>query len=340
MKHATLRQLQVFESVARNLSFTRAAEELHLTQPTVSIQIRQLTGIVGLPLLEQIGKRVFLTDPGRELLVLCRNTFEGFSQFEMLISDRKGMKKGKLRLAVVTTAKYFIPRLLGEFYKRYPGIEVFLNVINREAILHRLENNEDDLYILGQPPEHIEMHADYFMENPLVVLAPYDHPLSGMKNIPLSRLAEESFLMREPGSGTRLAIERFFSEQGLALKVRMEMGSSEAIKLAVVGGLGVAVLSAHTLALDRNSRELSILDVAGFPIRRQWHAVYPANKRLSVVGSTFLDFLKQESRSEANRYLVGIPGFLSVGEEKAEAAEKNGFSKKIKSRARKRITER
>ncbi len=314
MKHATLRQLQVFEAVARNLSFTRAADELHLTQPTVSIQIKQLTDIVGLPLLEQIGKRVFLTDLGQELLVVCRDTFEGLSQFEMLISDRKGMKTGKLRLSAVTTAKYFIPRLLGSFYKRYPGIEVSLNVTNREMILQRLENNEDDLYILGQPPEHVDVHADYFMENPLVALAPYDHPLSGMKNIPLPRLAEEPFLMREPGSGTRLALERFFSEQGLALKTRMELGSSAAIKMAVLGGLGIAVLSAHTLALERNSKELSILDVAGFPIRRQWHAVYPADKRLSVVGSAFLDFLKQESRSEANRYLAGMPGFLPVGE--------------------------
>lgn len=314
MKHVTLRQLHVFEAVARNLSFTRAADELHLTQPTVSIQIRQLTDIVGLPLLEQIGKRVFLTDLGQELLVLCRDTFEGLSQFEMLISDRKGMKTGKLRLTVVTTAKYFIPRLLGSFYKRYPGIEVSLNVTNREMILHRLENNEDDLYILGQPPQHIDVHADCFMENPLVVLAPYDHPLSEEKNIPLSRLAEEPFLMREPGSGTRLALERFFNEQGLVLKIRMELGSSEAIKPAVAGGLGIAVLSAHTLALERNSQEIAILDVSGFPIRRQWHAVYPAAKRLSVVGSVFLDFLKQESRSEANRYLVGIPGFLPMGE--------------------------
>jgi DNA-binding transcriptional LysR family regulator len=313
-KHVTLRQLQVFEAVARNLSFTRAAEELHLTQPTVSIQIKQLTEIVGLPLLEKIGKRVFLTDLGQELLMLCRDTFEGLSRFEMQISDKKGTKTGKLRLSAVTTAKYFIPRLLGAFYKRYPGIEVSLNVTNREMIFNRLENNEDDLYILGQPPEHIDVRAEYFMENPLVVLAPYDHPLSGKKNIPLSRLAEEPFLMRESGSGTRLALERFFSEQGLVLKIRMELGSSAAIKMAVLGGLGIAVLSAHTLALEQNSKELSILDVAGFPIRRQWHAVYPAGKRLSVVGSTFLDFLKQESRSEANRYLAGMPGFLPVDE--------------------------
>lgn len=313
IKHATLRQLKVFEAVARNLSFTRAAEELHTTQPTVSIQLKQLTDLVGLPLLEQVGKRVFLTDAGRELLAVCHETFESLFRFEMLVSDMKGMKAGKLRLATVTTAKYFIPRLLGSYYGRYPGIEVSLKITNRERVLQRLSDNEDDLYILGQPPEHIEVCAEPFLENPLVVLAPSDHPLVKKKNIPLQRLAEEPFLAREPGSGTRLAAERFFKEKGLAPKIRMELGSNEAIKQAVAGGLGVAVLSAHTLALERNSGELSILDVAGFPIRRQWYAAYPADKRLTVVASTFLDFMKQESRPLANRYLAGIPGFLPAG---------------------------
>ena len=310
MKHATLRQLKVFESVARNLSFTRAADELHLTQPTVSIQLKQLTEIVGFPLLEQIGKRIFVTDLGRELLLVCHDTFEGLSRFEMLVSDMKGVKAGKLRVTVITTAKYFVPRLLGSFYARYPGIEVSLKVTNRERLLQRLANNEDDLYILGQPPEHIDVHAEMFLENPLVVVASCDHPLAGKSNISLQRLATEPFLVREQGSGTRLATERFFSEQDLSLKIRMELGSNEAIKLAVAGGLGIAVISAHTLALERNSDELSILDVAGFPIRRQWYVAYPADKRLTVVSSAFLDFLKQESRAVANRYLAGMPGFL------------------------------
>lgn len=317
MKHATLRQLKVFEAVARNLSFTRAAEELHTTQPTVSIQLKQLTDLVGLPLLEQVGKRVFLTDAGRELLAVCHETFEGLDRFEMLVSDIKGMKAGKLRLAAVTTTKYFVPRLLGSFYGRYPGIEVSLKITNRERVLQRLSNNEDDLYILGQPPEHIEVCAEPFLENPLVVLAPSDHPLVKKKNIPSQRLAEEPFLVRELGSGTRLAAERFFKEKGLALKIRMELGSNEAIKQAVAGGLGVAVLSAHTLALERNSGELSILDVTGFPIRRQWYAAYPADKRLTVVAGTFLDFMKQESRPLANRYLAGIPGFFPADDSAA-----------------------
>ncbi|MHB9100051.1 MAG: LysR substrate-binding domain-containing protein [Sulfuricella sp.] len=311
MKQATLHQLKVFEAVARNLSFTRAAEELHLTQPTVSIQIRQLADIVGLPLLEQVGKRIHLTEVGRELLTVCHEVFDGLSRFEMLVSDMKGVKAGKLRLAVITTAKYFVPRLLGPFCDLYPGIDVSLKVTNRERILQRLTDNEDDLYILGQPPEHMDVQVEPFLDNPLVVLAHGGHPLAREKHISVQRLAEEPFLMREPGSGTRLATERFFAEQGLSVKVRMELGSNEAIKQAVAGGLGVAVLSAHTLALEKNADELVVLDVEGFPIRRQWYAVYARDKQLSVVARTFLDFLRQESPSIAKRYMQCIPGFLA-----------------------------
>lgn len=312
IKHATLHQFKVFESVARNLSFTRAAEELHLTQPTVSIQLKQLTEMVGLPLLEQIGKRIHLTEVGRELLDVSHNIFDGLSRFEMRVSDLKGVKAGKLRLAAVTTAKYFVPRLFGPFCDLYPGIDVSLKVTNRERILQRLMNNEDDLYILGQPPEHMDVQVEAFLENPLVVLAHSDHPLVGEKQIPLKRLAEETFLMREAGSGTRLATERLFTEQGLKIKVRMELGSNEAIKQAVAGGLGLAVLSAHTLALEKGSGELVVLDVEGFPIRRQWYAVYARDKQLSVVARTFLDFLLQESQLLAHSYMECIPGFLPL----------------------------
>lgn len=316
MKHATLRQLKVFESVARNLSFTRAAEELHLTQPTVSIQLKQLGEIVGLPLLEQIGKRIHLTDAGRELLVVCQNIFEGLSRFEMLVSDMKGVKAGKLRLAVITTAKYFVPRLLGLFCQRYPGIEVSLKVANREQVLQRMADNQDDLYVLGQPPEHMEIKLDPFLENPLAVLASSSHPLAAEKNITLQRLVEEPFLMREPGSGTRLATERFFGERGLKLKVRMELGDNEAIKLAVAGGLGIAVLSAHAMALERAGGELVFLDVEGFPIRRHWYMAYPKDKHPSVVALAFIDFLHEKSKLLGESYLRGITGFPALDHEK------------------------
>jgi DNA-binding transcriptional LysR family regulator len=309
IKNATLRQLKVFEAVARNLGFTRAAEELYTTQPTVSIQLKQLTDIVGQPLLEQVGKKIYLTDTGRELLKLCREIFDGLERFEMLVSDMKGVKAGKLRLAVITTAKYFVPRLLGIFCQRYPGIDVSLKVTNRERVLQRMADNMDDLYVLGQPPEHMDMEFEPFLENPLVVLASSPHPLAGKKKISPQRLVEEQFLMREPGSGVRLATEQFFGERGLKLKVRMELGSNEAIKQAVAGGLGIAVLSAHTLALEHSSNALAILDVVGFPIRRHWYLAHQKDKQLSVVAQTFLEFLHEESKLLGEKYLLGITGF-------------------------------
>jgi DNA-binding transcriptional LysR family regulator len=293
MRHSTLRQLEVFEAIARLGSFTRAAEELFLTQPTVSMQIKKLADDVGLPLFEQVGKKIYLTDAGRELHKTCREIFKHFSHFEMAVADFKGLKQGTLKLAVVTTAKYFAPRLLGPFCQQYPGIQVSLKVSNRERVLERLADNQDDLYILGQPPEELDAVAEAFLDNPLVVLAPAGHALAGKKNIPLARLAEEPFLLREPGSGTRAAMERLFAGRELKIKVRMELGSNEAIKQAIVGGLGVSVLSRHTLALDAPMGQLTILDVEGFPIERHWYVAYPAGKQLSIVARTFLEYLKQ-----------------------------------------------
>lgn len=318
MRNASLRQLQIFEVVARHLSYTRASEELFITQPTVSIQLKQLTEIVGLPLLEQVGKRIFLTDAGRELLTVVHNILDGLARFEMVVSDMKGVKAGRLRIAVITTAKYFVPRLLGPFCERFPGIDISLKVTNRERLLQRLEDNADDLYILGQLPEHLDMQVEPFLENPMVVLASHNHPLAGKKNISAERIAEEPFLMREPGSGTRLATENFFKERGLPINFRMEMGSNEAIKQAVAGGLGITVLSAHTLALEKSGDELSILDVEGFPIRRQWYVAYSSGKQLSVVARTFLEFLQKESKPMADRYMQALPGFPSLDSAKGK----------------------
>ncbi len=295
MRHSTFRQLEVFEAIARLGSFTRAAEELFLTQPTVSMQIKKLTEAVGLPLFEQVGKKIYLTDAGRALHKTSRDIFKHLSHFEMTVADMQGMKQGTLRLAVVTTAKYFAPRLLGAFCQQYPGIEVSLKVSNREHILERLADNQDDLYILGQPPEELEAESEPFLSNPLVVLAPVNHPLVGKKKIPLARLAQEPFLLREPGSGTRMAVERLFAQHNLITKVRMELGSNEAIKQVIVSGLGVSVLSQHTLVLDAPG-QLAILDVVGFPIKRHWYVAYPSSKQLSVVARTFLDYLKQASK--------------------------------------------
>ncbi len=310
MRHATLRQLRVFEAVARLRSVTRAADELHLTQPTVSIQLRQLSEMAGLPLLEQVGKKLYLTQAGEALQRCCRGVADELARFEMQVADLKGIKAGRLRLSVITTAQYFIPRLLGAFFARYPGIEVALEVTNRGQVLRRLADNADDLYVLGLLSERADVVAESFLDNPLVVVAPHGHALAGQRAIPLARLAEEHFLIRESGSGTRLAVENHFRAAGLGLRVRMELGSNEAIKLAVAGGLGLAVLSAHTLALERNSDELTVLDVQGFPIRRQWYVLRPSDKPLSVVASTFLDFLRSESRALARSDLPGLGAYL------------------------------
>jgi LysR family transcriptional regulator, low CO2-responsive transcriptional regulator len=293
MRHSTLRQLEVFEAIARLGSFTRAAEELYLTQPTVSMQMKKLTDAVGLPLFEQIGKKIYLTDAGRELQRTCRGLFEHLSHFEMAIADMKGLKTGKLRLAVVTTAKYFAPRLLGLFCQRYPGVEVSLKVSNRERVLERLAANLDDVCVLGQPPEDADVVAQPFLENQLVVLAKSDHPLAKERSISLKRLAQEPFLLREPGSGTRMATERLFADQRLQLNVRMELGSNEAIKQAIIGGLGISVLSRHTLSQDAPIGQLAVLDVRGFPIKRHWFYAYPAGKQLSVVAQTFVEYLQR-----------------------------------------------
>lgn len=295
MIHATLHQFKVFEATARHGSFTRAAEELYLTQPTVSMQVKQLTKALGLPLFEQVGKRLYLTDAGRELYSTCQEIFEKLDQLEMRVADFKGMKQGRLRLAVITTAKYFVPRLLGPFCQRYPGIDVSLIVTNHERAIDRLANNQDDLYVMSQLPEHIDIQAHPFLDNPLVVMAPKNHPLARESKIPLERLAQEPFIMRESGSGTRKAVQDLLERNQIEVKVRLELGSNEAIKQAIAGGLGLSVLSCHTLTPEGNTGELTILDVEGFPIERQWYVVHLGSKQLSVVASTFLDYLKAEA---------------------------------------------
>lgn len=292
MKQVTFHQLKVFEVTARRGSFTRAAEELFLTQPTVSIQMKQLTKAVGLPLFEQVGKRLYLTDAGQELLDTCQDIFERLSQFEMTVADLQGLKKGQLKLSVITTAKYVIPRLLGPFCQQYPGIDVSLIVTNHENVVERLRENLDDLYIPSQIPENQDVHTYSFLENPLVVLASRNHPLAKETHIPIEKLNGESFIMREPGSGTRQAVEKLLHEHEISINVRLELGSNEAIKQAVAGGLGISVLSKHCLALEGDSGQLAVLNVEGFPIERQWQIVFPKGKQLSIVARTFYDYLK------------------------------------------------
>jgi LysR family transcriptional regulator, low CO2-responsive transcriptional regulator len=292
---ATLHQLKVFETVARHGSFTRAAEELFITQPTVSSQVKQLTKAVGLPLFEQIGKSLYLTDAGKELLATCQDIFERLDNFEMKVADLKGTKQGQLRLAVITTAKYFIPRLLGSFCKKYPGIDIALQVTNHQEIQQRMLNNEDDLYIVSNPHKDIDLTSQSFLDNPLVVVASRDHPLASKKNIDISYLNNEPFIMREQGSGTRDAVINLFEQHQVSVKVRLELGSNEAIKQAIAGGLGISVLSEHCLISEGKFSELTVLDVQHFPIDRRWYVSSLAGKKLSVIAQTFLEFLLEES---------------------------------------------
>ena len=293
---ATLHQLKVFETVARHGSFTRAAEELSITQPTVSSQVKQLTKAVGLTLFEQIGKSLYLTDAGRELLSTCQDIFERLNNFQMTVADLKGMKQGQLKLAVITTAKYFVPRLLGSFCQNYPDIDVALKVTNHKEIQQRMLNNEDDLYIVSNPPQEIDLYSQSFLDNPLVVVANKNHNLARKTNIPITSLDREPFIMREQGSGTREAVLKLFSKNNISVKVRLELGSNEAIKQAIIGGMGISVLSEHCLVSEGKSGQLTILDVENFPIERRWYVSYLAGKKLSIIAQTFLDYLLEESR--------------------------------------------
>jgi LysR family transcriptional regulator, low CO2-responsive transcriptional regulator len=297
VKQATFHQLQVLEAIARHNSFTRAAEELNLTQPTVSQQMKQLTKIVGMPLVEQLGKKLYLTEAGKEVLAASQEISERLNLLESTINELKGLEKGTLSLATTTTAKYFVPRLLGTFRQQHPAIGLNLNITNEAQVLDRLAHNQDDLYFIGRPPKDLDIEIRPILPNPLVVVAPSDHPLAREKKaISLKRLAEEPFIMRETGSGTRAIVEQFFSENRLELNVVMEMTSNEAIKQGIAGGLGLAVLSLHCLSLEVSGGPLTYLNVEGFPIQRRWYVVYPAGKQLSLPTQTFLDFLLNEGK--------------------------------------------
>ncbi len=302
MKNFTFRQLKLLEAVARNSSFTRASEELHLTQPAVSIQIKQLEEEVGMPLFEHMGKKIFLTAAGREMYEFSRAIAQQFTDIRTVLEEMKGIHHGKLDIAVTSTAKYFAPYLLAAFCKQHAGITVNLSVTNREAILHQLADNIPDMAIMGSPPNGMDLVADPFMSNPLVVIAPPDHPLAQRGHISLHRLLEESFIVRERGSGTRNAIERFLEQRGQAMTTTMEMSRNEAIKHAVMAGLGLGIVSVHTLEMEFKLGRLVVLNVEGFPILKDWYIVHRAGKRFSAAAQAFKEFVLQEGNK-----LIKIP---------------------------------
>lgn len=292
IRHATLHQLRIFDALARHRSVSRAAKELHLSPPAISIQCRQLATAVGQPLYEKVGRQLHLTAAGEIVSRTCRDVLARLEQTSQELAALQGLEGGSLRLAILTTAKYFGPRLLGLFSREHPNIEVALFVGNRAQLLERLADNQDDLYLLGRPPEQLRVEVEPFAENRLVLVAAADHPLAGKRRIPPERLNGLPFILREAGSGTRLATERFFDEHGIKPRTRMELGSNEAIKHTVASGLGVAVLSETTLQRqDRTSGELVQLDVRGFPLHRHWCLVHPEGKQLSPAAAAFRQYL-------------------------------------------------
>ena len=294
MKNVTLRQLKVFEAVARHLSFSRAAEELHLTQPAVSMQVRSLEEDAGLPLTEQIGKKIFLTNAGAELARHARLIAQQLRAADEALAAIRGVRGGQLKIGVVSTAKYFAPHLLAAFRSRHPGIELHLGVHNREKIVQQLADNQIDLAIMGRPPAELNTVADAFATNALVFIAAPDHPLAARRRIAPASLAQESFLIREPGSGTRSAMERFFSDQDVALGHTFEATSSETIKQAVMAGMGIAFISSRTIELELAVGKLVILHVAGTPVVRQWHLVRRAEMRPFPLADAFRKFLCED----------------------------------------------
>ena len=295
VRHATLRQLKIFDTLAHHMSVARTAESLNLTPPAVSIQVRQLSDSVGHPLLEQIGKRLYLTAAGQVVAAACRDLFDRIEGLDQELAALRGLEKGNLRLSIITTAKYFVPRLLGEFCAGHPGINVAMFVGNRKSVLERLDGNQDDLYVLGQPPEATRVCAVPFAPNPLVAIAYPDHALVGESAISPSRLENEPFIAREQGSGTRLACEDFFQRHKTSLRIRMELGSNEAIKQAVAGRLGISVLSRSTVRAELTNGDIALLDVRGFPLERQWYVVHPEQKRLTPAALAFRAYLERKS---------------------------------------------
>jgi DNA-binding transcriptional LysR family regulator len=293
--HATFRQLRLFLAFTESMSVTAAARACHVTQPTASMQLKELADAIGMSLHEQVGKRLFLTAAGESLARTARAMVDEWAAFEQDIDAMRGMTRGSLRLSVVSTAKYFVPRLLGSFCAAHPDIDVALEVLNRDGVVRRLRDNLDDLYIMSMPPDELQLERHDFLANPLEVIAPASHPFVGRRNTSLVDLRDTRFILREKGSGTRLACDGHFATLGFVPDVRLELGSNEAIKQAVAAGLGLAVLSRHALASRPEEEGLAVLSIGGFPVHASWWTLYPKGKRLSPIALAFLEHIEKSS---------------------------------------------
>ena len=297
----TFRQLRLFQALADTGSVSAAAKAMHVTQPTASMQLKEVTQAVGLPLYEVIGRKIHLTDVGRELAATARSMTLAWESFEQGVDAVKGLSRGKLRVAVVSTAKYFMPRLIGSFCKKHPAIDVALEILNRDGVVQRLRDNLDDLYIMSMPPTDIDLLDEVLMPNPIVVIAPVSDPLSRSARVPLKDLAGRRFILREPGSGTRMAADQHFRKHRFHPDVRLELGSNEAVKESVAGGLGIGVVSRHALhGLDKENG-VRVVDVQGFPLPSAWHMVHHAGQKLSPVALAFRQHVLAQSQSAQRR---------------------------------------
>lgn len=305
LSNATLRQLKVFEAVARHSSYSRAAEELHLTQPAVSIQVKQLEHHAGLPLFERLGRKIYLTAAGREMVNQSGAILQQFREAEEALAALKGIRGGRLRIAVISAGDYFFPRLLARFCERHEGVTVDLVVDNREEVLRRLTENATDLAVMLRPPDQADTDASPFAPQPQVIVAAPDHRLAGKRRIALSALTGEKFIVRETGSDTRISMDEAFAERHFKPLVTMEIKSFETIKQAVVAGMGVSFLSAHTISQELELGRLAVLRVEGFPVIRSWHVVQRKTKRLPPVAAAFKQFLLEEGGALIARLTTG-----------------------------------
>lgn len=289
----------MFASVAKHLSYTRAAEELHLTQPAVSMQIKQLEKSIGLKLFEQIGKKIYLTEAGSVVLEHALSITSKLQSIENDLEQLKGIEGGRLTVCIASTVNYFATRLISRFSQAYPSVQISLDVTNRHDLLKRLETNEPDLVLMGRPPSSADLISTAFMDNPLVIIANPHHPLADKTKIPIERLSDETFVLREQGSGTRAAMETMFDKYKIEPNVSTQLSGNESIKQAVEAGLGLALVSFHTVDLELKANRLTTLDVNHFPILKKWHIGHRSGKQLSATAQAFWDFVLTESEKHA-----------------------------------------
>jgi DNA-binding transcriptional LysR family regulator len=277
----------MFQALAETGSVSAAARSMHITQPTASMQLKEVSQAIGLPLYEVIGKKVHLTEVGQELALTTRAMVLEWESFQQRVDELKGLSRGKLRVAVVSTAKYFMPRLIGSFCKKYPGIDVALEILNRDGVVQRLQNNLDDLYIMSLPPTDLDLHDEVLMPNPIVVIAPIADDFPQKRSISLADLKNHRFILREAGSGTRMIADQYFRKKKFKPDIRLELGSNEAVKESVAGGLGIGVLSKHALHGMNKENGVRVLNVDNFPLSSAWHMVHHASQKLSPAALAF-----------------------------------------------------